>query len=301
MVSKTVKFLQGEWLPKSGDRREYCFNYSIIGTDLVGQPDEATLTRMGRIVIGISRSLETTWRLDSEDLVKVLFEYAKRHIQGKVLDSTLSEYEEIQLSSYNVPSECPFDPSRIEYSVGKEFQFGEAKQVLPDRIDTTEQASKIIDLRDNVNALFAEKFQGSLLNLPQERGLLELFRTCGNQEEFAYRVASLSALVTAIDTGYIKSIVPVTKNEGTLDIFGKFLRENFPISQTNQVMDTFQAFNRLRRMYPIHTDRANGVMNALAYFGLEYPVEEFHVAWSKLLKFYSDSLNILLAMIKSKT
>ncbi len=127
-----------------------------------------------------------------------------------------------------------------------------------------------------------------------------MFRTCDNQEEFVYRVASLCTLVTAINTTYIKSIIQTAKNDGPLDVLGKFLRENFPLSQANQVMDTFQSFNRLRRMYPIHTDRANGVMNAHTYFGLEYPIEEFNFAWLKLLQVYSDSLNILLELIKSK-
>ena len=104
--------------------------------------------------------------------------------------------------------------------------------------------------------------------LPQERHLVELFKTCEGNEEFAYRVASLGGLSTSIDPKAIKTMLKKSKSETkepnekiskhqgelkSLDLLGEFFRDRYSIDKTNEVMDVFQNFNKLRRMYPIHT------------------------------------------------
>ena len=147
-------------------------------------------------------------------------------------------------------------------------------------------ASQIVVLRDNINALYGEKFGGWLLSLPQERSLLELFRTCGSQEEFGYRVPSLCTLAISFDG---KSI----------DDIGAFLRTKYTAQKVNPIMDGLQKFNQLRRMYPVHTDRADGVMAAHKHFDLAYPTEDYQGAWTKLLSGYLQLLRQILDLLKA--
>ena len=302
MASTVVRFTRGEWLPKRGDLREYSLEYSVVDARLVGKPEEGTQTHGGTVVVGISGSLEAVWSLGTTSLEKVLFEYAKRLIEGKVVDNTLTEHEEILLTTYNAPKKCPYDPQRIATGFGTPFEFTQAQQSLANRTVADDLASRIIDLRDNINAMFGDRCREKrLLALPQERNLLELFRPCRSQEEFAYRLASLCTLVTSIDCSAFKRQVKSADDQKPLDLLGEFLRSRLPkrLEEVNRVMDRFTAFNQLRRRYPIHTDRAAGVLDALSSFGIEYPVSDFQGAWRTLMEAYAQSLGVLLDLVKS--
>lgn len=284
---ETVTFTRGRWLPYSGrDGTEIAFDYSAVDSAFVGQPEETSKTRHGVIVVAISRWLSTGWGLDKDSLAKVLFEYAKRHIREKVFDRTLGTHEEIELTTSNCPRKCPFDPVRIDMSFGKGYEFPVAQGNPVERADPLGLASQIIDVRDSIHALYGEKFGGRLLGLPSERCLLELFRTCGSQEEFGYRVPSLCTLATSFEGR-------------SIDDVGVLLRAKFSVEGVNPIMDELQKFNQLRRMYPVHTDRASGVMAAHKHFGFEYPVQNYQGAWTKLLSAYFEVLSRILELLKS--
>ena len=57
-------------------------------------------------------------------------------------------------------------------------------------------------------------------------------------------------------------------------------------------------FNHLRRMYPLHTDRSKGVLAALEFFGIEYPVQNYQAAWGKLLESYRSLLGEILSAVR---
>ena len=284
---ETVTFTGGRWLPYTGrDGSDIAFEYSAVDSAFVGQPEETSMARHGEIVVTISRWLSTSWGLDEDALAKVLFEYARRHIRDKVFDGALSTHEGIELTTSNCPKKCPFDPVRIDMSFGKAYEFPVAGGNPIEKAAPSALASQIIDLRDNINALYGEKFGGRLLALPQERGLLELFRTCDSQEEFGYRAPSLCTLATSF--------------EGmNVDDVGVLLRTKFSAERVSPIMNELQKFNQLRRMYPVHTDRAGGVIAAHQHFGLEYPVADHQLAWTKLLGAYFELLKRILELLKS--
>jgi len=156
--------------------------------------------------------------------------------------------------------------------------------------------SQIIDLRDSINAIFGERFKGRLLALPQERHLVELFKQCKDHETFAYRVASMGGLATAMNVKDLKKYTQA--GDKPLNILGAFLRANFPEDRINPIMDLLQNFNRLRRMYPVHTDRADGVLEAHRALGLDYPVSDHSEAGYLLLKLYRDCLERIISLLK---
>jgi hypothetical protein len=273
--SYTIKFLKDEWLPLTRDGMDYCVVYSYVPTKLVGQPEEEFNTAKANIVVGISGTLESIWGLTKDNLRKVLFEYAKRRVTEKALEKTLGGHSEIQLATNSAPNLCPYDPSLINIDFTKPLQVDIPTENPVMQSAPTSLASQIVDLRDSINVIFGETSKGGrLLALPQERHLVELFKDCKDHETFAYRVSLIGRLATAINSFDLKKYVPIGQDKKPLDILGDFLRNNrFPEDRVNAVMDTLKNFNNIRRMYPVHTDRADGVLSAHRFFSLDYPVK----------------------------
>ena len=204
------------------------------------------------------------------------FEYAKRHINARAVEKTLGGKSEIQLTTYSAPNQCPFDPDLINIDLKNPMQVNIPSENPIAKSEPASLASQIIDLRDSINAIFGEVAGGCILALPQERHLVELFKDCNDHEAFAYRVASIGGLATAINSSDLKKYVKFELQEPKpLDVLGAFLRNNhFSEDKVNTIMDTLKNFNNLRRMYPVHTDRADGVLSAHRFFKLEYPVKD---------------------------
>jgi len=110
---KEVRFGKPEPLPKNRDAVEYQFPFTVVDSSLIGSPEEESETKQHSVKVCITGVLVACWRLSRPDLVKILFEYGKRHIAGKLEGGTLSVKEELYLSTSNYPDECPFDPSMI--------------------------------------------------------------------------------------------------------------------------------------------------------------------------------------------
>jgi len=115
MDNKTVTFYKSCNLSnRSRHATEYGFQFRVVDSSLLGTPEEISETRDYFLKVGITEILAASWGLSDTDLFKVLFEYGKRHVIQKIKDGTLSEEEELWLSTASHPTTCPFDPSRIE-------------------------------------------------------------------------------------------------------------------------------------------------------------------------------------------
>ncbi len=265
--SIVVKFISDEWLPETRDGLDYQVRYTFVDSVFVDKPEEVLRTKQGHIIVGISGTLNSMWGLTRDDLRKVLFEYAKRHIGKMVSEGALVKQTEVQLTSVSAPSRCPFDPQRINIAFGVLLQFSlPAVNPLADAKPSS-VAFQIVDLRDSINAIFGERFNGRILTLPQERHLVELFKSCGSREEFVCQVASLGGLAISIEPKSLKALrrdggvkskvrkdhpLKSQENPKPLDLLGTFLRNRYPAGKVNAVMDALQNFNQLRRIYPIH-------------------------------------------------
>ncbi len=102
--------------------KEYAFFFDVVDASLVGEPEEGASAAKHRIKVGITYPLLVNWRLvhaSEDDLIKVLFFYARRYVVQKIKDGTLTEYEELPLSTEEHPGGyCPLDISRIPDPVG---------------------------------------------------------------------------------------------------------------------------------------------------------------------------------------
>lgn len=196
--------------------------------------------------------MAVSWGLSDTDLCKVLFEYGKRHVVQKIKDGTLAEKEELWLSTASHPTTCPFDPSRIkEDKVSCEVEIPE-KPLMEDK-DEIKLASSIIDARDNVNAIFKQKYKENLLLLDQERNLLEFFRPANSKEEFSYRVAALGNIVGNLNIEIMRKVTDINdssvKSVSLLDALLKSLTR-----KEEELIKVFRNLNRRRQGYPVHGD-----------------------------------------------
>lgn len=149
-----------------------------------------------------------------------------------------------------------------------------------------------------MNALFYEHFNFRLLTLPQERYLLDLFLECSTREEFHSRVASLAGLSSSFKMSELRERLENDEFGGSIDATAEFLRMHFPSDDVNTFLDTISHLNRLRRMFPIHTDTASGVMEAFEFFDIQYPPSDFENAWETLLHRYCEALEELISLIR---
>ena len=123
MSDYKLRFLNTNWEPRTGDRIELKILFNVLeDKHYSSNQDEAENTFIGDITIGISRTLQQSWGLEGIDLEKALVEYAKQHLQTKLIDNNLQKEENLQLNTYNAPSDCPFDVVGKDYYRQFEYQ-----------------------------------------------------------------------------------------------------------------------------------------------------------------------------------
>ena len=117
-MRKSITFKSPSPLPRTRDATEYVLPYAVVDSSLVGTSEERSRTSSFSIRVGGTGSLISCWDFEKADLIKVLFEYGKRHIIQKLKDDALSDKEELLLSTSTAEIPCPFDPSRIPNPTG---------------------------------------------------------------------------------------------------------------------------------------------------------------------------------------
>lgn len=281
------------------DIAQYLFKFTVIDSSLIGEPEEFSKTFRSKIIVGITLELNRNWQLKDKDneLIKVLFEYGKRHVIQKLKDGTLSEREEIFLTTSNSPENCPFDPSRIINPRYVKFEVDISKEKIMQKTEFLQLAASIIDTRDNINAVFNQKYKEKLLELTEERDILQFFRDASSQEEFLYRLCALKNVATNFNINILRKITGVNDASiGSIGLIEKYLKQNVNFDES--IIKTLKYLNRFRQCYPIHGDRVEGVLGAHEYFRLDYPVVDFSNAWKNLLLSYLDALKRLFEIIK---
>src|SRR2546429_651113 len=94
------------------------FGLRSKGAEVPLAPEEKSQTQDRRIIVSISRSRLAAWRLPKEDLIRVLFEYGKRHVAELVKTNQLATGYTIRFptitTASHADSTCPFDAALIE-------------------------------------------------------------------------------------------------------------------------------------------------------------------------------------------
>ena len=105
----------------SGDPIEWEFPFTLVNTAFIGMPEEISTTEEHKIIVPISRTRLGGWHLKGDDLVRVLFEYGKRHVVDCVKADELPTSEftiryHVITTDPEIP--CPITPSAIPWPDG---------------------------------------------------------------------------------------------------------------------------------------------------------------------------------------
>lgn len=298
-MKKTIVFGLPSLLPTMKDAIEYLIPYSLVDSSLIGSPEENSKTSRFSIKVGASGTLKAGWNLNDTTLIKVLFEYGKRHIIQKLKDGALSESEELLLTSHNAEIPCIFDPRRISEPNGakEEIDFKDAQ--IMQNPNFLQLASSIIDIRDNINAVFFNVHKEKLILVREERDLLQFFRDATTTEEFFFRLCALANASTALNVPTLRNITCISdKQIKSISLLEKYL-ENIGVS-SSEIIKILRSINRMRQGYPVHGDQVEGMLEAHEYFNFKYPVTDFSNTWRTLLSNYLNALQILFEGIKEK-
>ncbi|MGD0217913.1 MAG: hypothetical protein ABSC45_10445 [Desulfobaccales bacterium] len=93
------------------DGETYAFDFKCLPEDKIGAPDKQSFVKVYRIIVKITGTLNSIWGFNHNDLVKVLYWYAK----DVILKDPLNERQTIMLHSRSVPNKCPFNPEMIKF------------------------------------------------------------------------------------------------------------------------------------------------------------------------------------------
>lgn len=278
--------------PRKKMGKVYRFDFKLLEAQYRDSPEWQQHVRNVEIDIEITHVLQVEWRIVTPDRTsKVAYWYALKTLEEKINDGTLSDHHELVMHSRNYGATTPPDISKIP-NFNKPIKISRMDSQLMQDSSLLELASKIIDTRDNVNALFNAKHNQRLLTLVEERDLLQLFRIANSEEEFFYRVCALNNLACDLNNDVLREITGIRdKGKRSLDLLETYLKTLTGFDKT--IIDTLRNIARIRKSYPVHTDRAGGVLEAYTYFGLQYPITNHNKAWSTLLLGYLDSLSKL--------
>jgi hypothetical protein len=298
-MKKKIAFKTPIPLGRTRDASDYLFPYELVDSTFVGMPEEKSKTSDFDIKVGATRSLVACWNLDNNDLIKVLFEYGKRHIIQKLKDGALSAEEELLLSTSTAEVPCFFDPSRIPNPTGTTVEVDLGGVSFMEDQTFLQLASLIIDHRDNINAIFSSIHKERLILLNEERDLLQLFRDASNSEEFFYRICALANAATNFNIKILRQLTGISDTQiKSISLIENYLEKiNFP---SPEIIITLRSINRIRQGYPVHGDQVDGVLEAHRYFNLPYPIADFSKSWKSLLIHYLNALKKLLEILKQK-
>jgi len=299
-MGKVITFDSPHEVQSLRDAIEFSYPFLLVESDLVGKPEELSQSTKHELKVGVSGSLAACWNLPRHLLERVLFEYGNRYLRQKLRDGALSDTEELFLHTGNSENTCPYDPHRIGVVQGARIEIEDAKEKLMENLSFLQLASRIIDTRDNINALFHEKHGEKLIVAREERDLLQFFRDATTIEEFFFRICALANAATGLNITILRNITGTSdtkiKSVGLLERY--ISNNNYDNSVTP---NTLRAINKLRQAYPVHGDRTDGVMKAHKYFGLAYPIADYSSAWSTVLTAYLDALERFLDNLKGNS
>lgn len=287
-VYKIICFKKATYLPPTSRLVfGFLYWYDLINED--GTVEAKTIAAFASDILSVTWQL--TWDgKDPLDAEKILLQYAKDKIIEKVKEATLNDNEELTLMTSTHPATSPYNSENLIETKYAEFEIEVETQAKPltEEIMEGKLAISIIETRDEINAVFREKFGDNLLLLNQERNIVDFFKSAISLEEFTFRVSSLAEVSRNLNVTFLRKLTNDSSEPAKLsvDLLELFLNQrNLPL----EIIEVLRNFGRIRQAYPNHKDHP-GVIKSLQFFNLSYPVRDFEGSWTTLLTYYLNTL-----------
>lgn len=298
-IFKTIKFKGVRYLPSSRDAIEFLYFYDLIDEEGKSEPKTIKVSISGSLCIGWGFQI---WSMqpdkDYPNLIKMLLQVGKDKIIEKLKEGTLTNNEELMLLTSTHTNSPPYNPDNLIEPENAEYEIEVGEKMLSEEIKENKLAAAIIESRDTINAIFHSKNGEKLLQLNEERNLLDFFKTAKTEEEFSHRISSLGEVSRNMNVKILRKLTNETDTKlGSVALLDKLLTSLG--RQDKSTTEILRNIGRIRQGYPVHTD-ITGVIQGCKYFELKYPVEDYESTWTALLNFYLTSLKQLYEIFADK-
>jgi hypothetical protein len=234
--------------PAGLDGHQYRLSFDIgnvsSGTFISEQSTNVTVTTSG--------TLQTVWGQTDSQIAQSSANTAVAMITSAASQGPISQLQPINLNTFTAPKQ----PVELPLAVPG------ALIPIPNQPEETMKPSRfsllsddIAEIRDQINAVTKVVLGGRLLELPQERAILDVYKPAATADEFRSRVQSLAGICTALNKPLLgtKLNLQTVTDVGSISLLERFLRTIASPEEVCAVCDVLKNINELRKGYPTHT------------------------------------------------
>lgn len=251
------------------------------------------------VTITSSGTLQAVWGQDDRQLSESSASAATSIIMGLVAEGRIDEIEDINLNTYTAPEKPPVIPKAV---AGTIIPISAIASIEKRESPFSFLSDDISEVRDQVNAISKGLLGERLLELPQERAILDVYKPAHTAEEFRARVQSLAGVCVALNKKAIGKGVGNgnIKEIGSIVLLSGLLEKYSNADEAKQISDVLKNINELRKGYPAHGDNTPKFLKAHTYFKIKYPIVEYQSAWESILGAYFQAMKQLLKVLSGE-
>lgn len=249
--------------------------------------------------ITTSGTLQSVWGLTDAQVAETSATAATSILLSTASEGTLDKLQPIQLNTYTAPEHPPTQPQVLP---GVVFSIPEPEKPRPRRPSFSFLSDDIAEIRDQINAISGDLLGDRLLELPQERAILDVYKPAETPEEFRSRVQSLAGICTAMNKTIMGNYL---KKESTRDIGSILLLEELLCTfaspdKVTEICNVLKNVNELRKGYPAHGDNTEKFLSAHDFFGISYPITNHESSWERILGAYFRAMKLLTQVLANR-
>jgi len=277
------------------DGHRYQLSFEVGGMQSGAFKPEASQTT----TITTSGTLQAVWGLTDAQVAETSATAAVSFLLSTVNEGALDKLQPIQLNTYTAQEHPPTQPRVFP---GVVLPIPEPEEPKPRKPSFSFLSGDIAEIRDQINALSKELLGERLLELPQERAILDVYKPAETPEEFRNRVQSLAGICTAMNKKimgkYLKK--DSTKDKGSILLLEELLRTFTSPDKVAEICNVLKNINELRQGYPAHGDYTDKFLPAHDFFVIKYPIANYKSSWERILGAYFQAMKSLIQILADK-
>lgn len=284
-----------EITPSGLDGHRYLLSFDVGGVS----EGVFNSTDSRQVTITSSGTLQAVWGQDDVQLAESSATAATTIMLGLAGEGKLDEAAKIDLNTYTAPETPPLSPKAI---AGTIFP-------IPEHVAEKEQMAQlsflsddISEVRDQINALARNLLGEKILELHQERAILDVYKPANSAEEFRSRVQSLAGICISINKTIIGKELGKNKTNdiGSIILLEELLTKYSNTHTAANACSVLKNINELRKGYPAHGDNTDKFLAAHDFFKINYPIEDFPASWESILGSYFKAMRELLEILSAE-
>lgn len=284
-----------EITPPGLDGHRYLMSFDV--GDLSDGVFKSDQTR--QVTITSSGTLQAVWGQTDSQLAESSASAATSIVMDLINEGRFDDINDINLNTYTAPETPPTVPKAI---AGTIIPIPEIPLVEKRESTFSFLSDDISEVRDQINAISKGLLCDRLLELPQERAILDVYKPAHTVEEFRARVQSLAGICVALNKSAISkgSGNNNTKETGSIVLLSELLEQYSSADEADRICDVLKKINELRKGYPAHGDNTTKFLKAHSFFNIKYPISDFQSAWESILGAYFRSMKQLLEVLSGE-